>query len=135
MTEPEHIDPSQLRPGPIRHASLPSELLEPIQAAFEIVGPYLDPNGNVPEPKLLGALIAISTGMVDRAALSLAQRLLMRAWSGCLADRLVQFFVMHSQIQLGLFHRHFWRYGWQRMYSCQSALITNPVAVEALGIL
>jgi len=98
----EHIDPSQLRPGPIRHASLPPELLDTIQAVYEVVGPYLDttleqfeidfmrdmypdhevavwcsiagavlayrekhPNSDVPVPKLLGALIAISTGVQD----------------------------------------------------------------------
>ena len=28
MTEPEYVDPRDLRPGPIRHETLPSELLE-----------------------------------------------------------------------------------------------------------
>jgi len=42
MTKLEHIDPSQLRPGPIRHESLPPELLEHIQVIYEVVGPYLD---------------------------------------------------------------------------------------------
>jgi len=41
-TMTDYIDPGQLRPGPIRHASLPPELLEPIRAVYEIVGPYLD---------------------------------------------------------------------------------------------
>jgi hypothetical protein len=41
MTDPEPIDPSQLRPGRIRHESLPPELLEQIGAVHEILGPYL----------------------------------------------------------------------------------------------
>lgn len=41
-TMTDYIDPSQLRPGPIRHASLPPELLEPIRAVYEIVGPFLN---------------------------------------------------------------------------------------------
>lgn len=41
MSEPEHVDPSQLRPGPIRHESLPPELLEQIKAVFDVIGPYL----------------------------------------------------------------------------------------------
>ena len=42
MTDPEHTDPSPLRSGPIRHDSLPPELLEQVQAVYEIVGPYLN---------------------------------------------------------------------------------------------
>ena len=42
MTEPEHIDPSQLRPGPIRQESLSPELLEHVKAVYDVVGPYLD---------------------------------------------------------------------------------------------
>jgi hypothetical protein len=42
MTEPEFIDPSEVRPGPIRHNSLSPELLERIEAVFQVVGPYLD---------------------------------------------------------------------------------------------
>ena len=42
MTEPEYIDPSQLRPGPIRHESLPPDLLELVQAVYEVIGPYID---------------------------------------------------------------------------------------------
>ena len=42
MNEPEFIDPSQLRPGPIRNESLPDELLEHIRAVFDVIGPYLD---------------------------------------------------------------------------------------------
>jgi hypothetical protein len=104
MSEPEHVGLSQLRPGPIRHASLPPALLEPIQAVFDVIGPYIGmtleqfeigfmrdmhPEREVAlwcritkawlayhedflaneiqpdeeERKLLGALIAISTGM------------------------------------------------------------------------
>jgi hypothetical protein len=42
MSEPENIDPSKLRPGPIRHAALPPELLEQIRAVFDVIGPYLN---------------------------------------------------------------------------------------------
>ncbi|MHB8957351.1 MAG: hypothetical protein ACYC4U_30680 [Pirellulaceae bacterium] len=42
MTDPEYIDPSELRPGPIRHASLPPELLEYIEAVYHMIGPYLN---------------------------------------------------------------------------------------------
>ena len=106
MTEPEHVDPSELRPGPIRNQSLPAELLEHIQAVYDVVGPYLEttleqfeigfmrdaepesevvvwcsitaawidyheeyldeePLPDKDEKKLLGALIAISTGVTD----------------------------------------------------------------------
>ena len=41
MNEPEYIDPNQLRPGPIRQESLSPELLERIQAVYDVVGPYL----------------------------------------------------------------------------------------------
>lgn len=41
MTDPESIDPSRLRPGPIRHDSLPHELLEQIRAVYEVLGPFL----------------------------------------------------------------------------------------------
>jgi hypothetical protein len=41
MSEPEYIDPSQLRLGPIRHRSLRPELLEQIRAVFDVIGPYL----------------------------------------------------------------------------------------------
>lgn len=41
MTEPEYIDPSQLRPGPIRRDSLSPELLERIKAVFDLIGGYL----------------------------------------------------------------------------------------------
>jgi hypothetical protein len=41
MSEPEYVDPSQLRPGPIRHESLPPEMLEQIKAVFDVIGRYL----------------------------------------------------------------------------------------------
>ena len=42
MTDAEFVDPSQLRPGPIRHDALPPELLEQVRAVYEVVGQYLD---------------------------------------------------------------------------------------------
>ena len=106
MSEPEYVDPNQLRPGPIWHESLPPDVLEQIKAVYEVIRPYLGttleqfqidfmrdmrperevalwcriakawlayhedflgnetlPNEN--ERKLLGALIAISTGVED----------------------------------------------------------------------
>jgi hypothetical protein len=42
MSEPEYFDSAQLRPGPIRHESLPPELLEQIGAVYEVIGPYLN---------------------------------------------------------------------------------------------
>lgn len=106
MTEPEYIDPSQIRPGPIQHESLPPELLERIRAVYEVVGPYLGSNleqfeigfmrdmnpesevnvwccitaawmayhekylgdallSDEEEKELVGALVAISTGVTD----------------------------------------------------------------------
>jgi hypothetical protein len=106
MTEPEHVDPRNIRPGPIRQRSLPDDMLELIRSIYEVVGPYLsttleqfeisfmrdaDPASEVvvwcsitaawsnyhekhlggellpdeDEKKLLGALIAISTGVTD----------------------------------------------------------------------
>jgi hypothetical protein len=41
MSEPEYIDPRNLRPGPIRHESLPPEVLDRAKAVHDIVGPYL----------------------------------------------------------------------------------------------
>lgn len=41
MTDPEHIDPSQVRPGPIRHESLSPELLKQIEGVYGVIGPYL----------------------------------------------------------------------------------------------
>lgn len=111
MSETEFIDPSKLRPGPIRNESLPPELLEQIKAVFDVIGPYINmtleqfeigfmrdmhPESEVAlwcsitaawlayhekylndetlsdeeERKLLGALIAISTGVEDVAKLN-----------------------------------------------------------------
>lgn len=44
MTDPERIDLSQLRPGPIRHESLPPELLKRICAVYTLIGAYLNLN-------------------------------------------------------------------------------------------
>jgi hypothetical protein len=106
MNEPEHIDPKQLRPGPVRNESLPPDLLNQIKAVFDVIGLYIGmtleqfkigfmrdmhpaneialwfritkawlayhedffENEILPteeERKLLGALIAISTGVED----------------------------------------------------------------------
>lgn len=111
MSEPQFIDPSKLRPGPIRNESLPPELLKQIKAVFDVIGPYINmtleqfeigfmrdmhPEREVAlwcsitaawlayhekylndetlsdeeERKLLGALIAISTGVEDVAKLN-----------------------------------------------------------------
>jgi hypothetical protein len=111
MSEPEFIDPSKLRPGPIRNESLSPELLEQIKVVFDVIGPYLGMtleqfeigfmrdmhpesevalwfsitkawlayhedflgNKRLPkeeEQKLLGALIAISTGIEDVSKLN-----------------------------------------------------------------
>lgn len=40
--KPESIDISRLQPGPIRHESLSPELLEHLQAVYDVIGPYLD---------------------------------------------------------------------------------------------
>lgn len=40
--DPNPADLSQLNPGPIRHDSLPPELLEHIKAVYDVVGPYMD---------------------------------------------------------------------------------------------
>src|ERR1700733_15644028 len=106
MSEPEFVDPSKLRPGPIRNDSLPPELLDQIKAVFDVIGPYIgmtleqfevgfmrdmhpesevglwfritkawlayhedflasETLPNEEERKLLGALIALSTGVED----------------------------------------------------------------------
>src|SRR5260370_7533314 len=39
--KPELVDPRKLRPGPIRHGSLPPELLGKISAVFDVIGPYI----------------------------------------------------------------------------------------------
>jgi hypothetical protein len=113
MSQPEYIDPRELRPGPIRHESLPPELLGLIKAVFDVIGPNFDmtleqfeigfmrdmhPEREVAvwcriakawlayhedflgndtladgeERKLLGALIAISTGLDDPARLNVS---------------------------------------------------------------
>lgn len=36
------IDPNKIHPGPIRHESLPDELLELVRSIYDIVGPFLD---------------------------------------------------------------------------------------------
>jgi hypothetical protein len=41
MTDPEPIDPRDVRPGPIRHESLSTALLEQIRAVYEVIGPFL----------------------------------------------------------------------------------------------
>ena len=111
MSKPEFIDPSKLRPGPIRNESLPPDLLDQIKAVFDVIGPYIGmtleqfeigfmrdmhPESEVAlwcnitaawddyhviyldgktlpdeeERKLLGALIAISTGVNDVSKLN-----------------------------------------------------------------
>jgi hypothetical protein len=111
MSEPEYVDPSQLRPGPTRHGSLPPDLLEQIRAVYDVIGPYLgmtleqfeidfmrdmhperevalwyriakawlayhedflgnETLPNEEERKLLGALVAISTGVEDVSKLN-----------------------------------------------------------------
>ena len=111
MNEPEHVDPSKLRQGPIRHGSLSPELLDQIKAVFDVIGQYLGmtleefeigfmrdmhpesevalwfritkawlayhedflANETLPneeERKLLGALIAISSGIEDVSKLN-----------------------------------------------------------------
>jgi hypothetical protein len=111
MSEPEHVDPKDLRLGPIRHKTLPPQLLEQIKAIFDVIGSYtgmtleqfeigfmrdMHPDREVAvwcaitaawlayhekflgdemlpddeERNLLGALIAISTGVRDVAKLN-----------------------------------------------------------------
>jgi hypothetical protein len=41
MTDSEHIDPRTLNPGPIRHETLPPELLEEVSIVYKVVGPFL----------------------------------------------------------------------------------------------
>ena len=42
MPKPEKIDLSQLRPGPIRHETLPQELLDRIRAVHKLIGAHLN---------------------------------------------------------------------------------------------
>ena len=110
MTEPEYVDPRTLRPGPIRHQSLPPDLLGQIRAVYDVIGPHIDMTleqfeidfmrdmhperevalwcriaiawlayhedflgneilPNEEEREILGALIAISTGVADLSKL------------------------------------------------------------------
>jgi hypothetical protein len=41
MSKPEHIDPRKLRHGPIRHESLPAELLERIETVYKVIDRFL----------------------------------------------------------------------------------------------
>ncbi len=41
-SEPEHVNINELKPGPIRHNSLPPELLEQIYAIYSTIGGYLE---------------------------------------------------------------------------------------------
>ena len=40
-SDPEPVDPSEIRSGPIRNESLPPEVLECIQAVHEVIGRYV----------------------------------------------------------------------------------------------
>ena len=116
MSAPEHqmVDPNDLQPGPIRHETLPPELLEHIRAVYDVIGPYLGttleqfeigfmrdmhPESEVAvwcsitaawiayhekhlgneflpddeEGKLVGTLVAISTGLKDAAMLGVPE--------------------------------------------------------------
>lgn len=44
MSEPEYIEPNKLRQGPIRHETLPPELLDRIKVVFDLIGPYTGMN-------------------------------------------------------------------------------------------
>jgi hypothetical protein len=111
MNEPQYVDPRTLRPGPIRHESLPPDLLGQIKAVYDVIGPCIDMTleqfeidfmrdmhperevalwcriakawlayhedylgnealPNEEERKLLGALVAISTGVTDVSKLN-----------------------------------------------------------------
>ena len=39
--DPEPVDPRDLRPGPLRNESLPPELLEHVQAVYDVIGVYV----------------------------------------------------------------------------------------------
>lgn len=112
--DPEPVDLSKLKPGPIRHESLSPELLEHVHAIYDVIGPYVSgsleqfeigfmrdahPETEVAvwvsitaawiayheqyldneyqsdeeEKKLIGALIAISTGVDDVEALGVPE--------------------------------------------------------------
>ena len=111
MSEPKYVDPRTLRPGPIRHRSLPPDLLGQIRAVYDVIGEYIgmtleqfeigfmrdmhperevaiwcgiakawlayhedflgnETLPNEEERKLLGALVAISTGVEDVSKLT-----------------------------------------------------------------
>ena len=111
MNEPKYVDPRTLRLGPIRHKSLPPDLLGQIRAVYDVIGRYVGmtleqfeigfmrdmhperevalwcriakawlayhedflENKTLPdeeERKLLGALVAISTGVEDVSKLN-----------------------------------------------------------------
>ncbi len=42
MSDPEFIDPSQIRPGPIRHDSLDPILLEQIKSIYDVLGQFFN---------------------------------------------------------------------------------------------
>ena len=42
MTEPNMPIRANCGPGPIRHESLPPDLLEYVEAVYDVIGPYLD---------------------------------------------------------------------------------------------
>ena len=42
MPDPEYVDPRQLRSGPIRHKSLPPNVLKMVKAIYDVIGHYLD---------------------------------------------------------------------------------------------
>jgi hypothetical protein len=39
--DPEPVELSKLKPGPIRHESLPPELVEHVHAIYDVIGPYV----------------------------------------------------------------------------------------------
>jgi hypothetical protein len=41
MNEPEYVKISDVKLGPIRHETLPPQLLEAIKAIYDLIGPYL----------------------------------------------------------------------------------------------
>ena len=42
MTDPNPIDPKDIRSGPFRHDSLSDEMLEQVRSIFDIIGSYLE---------------------------------------------------------------------------------------------
>src|SRR5947209_1892363 len=41
MAKPEYVDPRKLVSGPIRHETLPPQLLETVAAVYDVIGQYL----------------------------------------------------------------------------------------------